>query len=267
MQDRQSVEPRHLLLHYHLFKNGGSTVDAVLQRHFGDAWIGVEGDRPWSVLPAEAWTGLLDEQPGLRAISSHQARMPPPALPGVRFHVLFFLRHPIDRAGSVYAFERRQASDSPGARAARSMAFAEYVDWRLHEGHGGVICNFQTVYLGWPGGEAAATATADDALDNAIACVRAAPFFGLVERFDASLARMHDWLAPYFGDIDVRHAAVNRSEGRAASLDERLAAIRQELGPRRYQALLDANALDLALHEAALDRFDESDDATRIPPA
>lgn len=259
--------PRQVLVHYHLFKNGGSTVDAVLRRHFGKGWAGVEGERPWSVLAASALAGLLDADPGIKAISSHQARMPPPTVPGVVFHSLFFLRHPIDRAGSVYAFERRQSSDAPGARAARTMDFAEYIDWRLHEGDGGVICNFQAVHLGWPEGEAGTRTTADDALVNAVALVRQAPFFGLVEKFDASLARMKAWLAPHFGDIDVRQDAVNRSEGRAASLDERLAAIRRELGPRRYQALLDANRLDLALHEAALARFEATEPMAMCEPA
>lgn len=252
------MAPRHVLVHYHLFKNGGSTVDAVLERHFGKAWTALEGDQAWSVLDPSAVAALLEGDPALQAISSHQARMPPPAIPGVVFHSLFFLRHPIDRAGSVYSFERRQSADSPGARAARTMDFADYIDWRLDEGDGGVVCNFQTVYLGWPDGEAATRATADDALANAMRLVRQAPFLGLVEAFDASLARMKTWLAPHFGDIDVRQDALNRSEGREATLDERLASLQRELGPRRYEALCDANRLDLALHAAARARFDES---------
>jgi hypothetical protein len=30
---------RTIILHYHLFKNAGTSVDAILKRNFGDKWV------------------------------------------------------------------------------------------------------------------------------------------------------------------------------------------------------------------------------------
>jgi hypothetical protein len=37
---------RTLLFHFHVFKNGGSTLDAALKKNFGDRWIAIEGPDP-----------------------------------------------------------------------------------------------------------------------------------------------------------------------------------------------------------------------------
>ncbi|MHC4588862.1 MAG: hypothetical protein ACYTAQ_05875 [Planctomycetota bacterium] len=60
------------------------------------------------------------ERPDVIAFSSHQARFPVPTDDAVEFHPIIFLRHPITRVASVYAFERRQRKDTPGAVKART---------------------------------------------------------------------------------------------------------------------------------------------------
>jgi hypothetical protein len=248
---------RHIVIHYHLFKNAGTTIDTVLHNHFGDACGAVEGAHPWETLaPAEVAAYAL-ANPALRAISSHQARLPVPEAAGIAFHPVVFLRHPIDRAGSVYAFERLQPPESPslGARIAREQDFAAYVRWRLTPGNGAVIRDFQTTHLSAREADMR-TARATQA-DLADACARldALPFFGLVERFDESLDRMRTWLAPHVGALPARYTVENSSEGRKTTLEERLQEIATALGPDLYQQLLQENALDLRLYEHATRRF------------
>nr|WP_029249710.1 hypothetical protein [Microbulbifer agarilyticus] len=45
---------RKLILHYHLFKNAGSSIDEILKRSFGDSWLAFDLDRASAkILPAE----------------------------------------------------------------------------------------------------------------------------------------------------------------------------------------------------------------------
>lgn len=243
---------RDVLVHYHLFKNAGSSVDAILARHFGASWAKLDAAQPWARVHDSELAELLTARPLLRAISSHQARPPGPGGGGLRIHPLLFLRHPIDRVGSVYEFERRMPREaSPGAAMANDLGFADYVDWRMQDGDGGTICNFQTLFLGWREGDTSSGAAARRARD----LVLTLPGIGLVEQFEPSIARISAALEPVFGVLPKLPAAVNRASNRSAGLQDRIESIRASLGASRYQRLCDSNALDLELHALATARF------------
>lgn len=245
---------RFVIVHYHLYKNAGSTIDSILDANFPPEERGhLEGPYPWSTVSPSELLQFTLANPRLRAISSHQARLPLPEHPDVKFLPIFFLRHPIDRVGSVYSFERRQPADSisPSTKVARTAGLASFVEWLVGREGTGVCRNFQVIHLSTdkrdvPEGRA----TLDDCR-HAISNLTKLPFFGLVEAFDESLARMQDYLAPYVGRLDMASGAVNVTPGRKASLDERIDEIRSQLGPSLYRELLEHNALDLLLYEEA----------------
>src|SRR6185436_4650555 len=167
------------------------------------------------------------------------------------------LRHPIDRAGSVYSFEHRQAMDSPslGVKIAIAQDLAGYVRWRLTEGNGAVIKNFHTVVLaGREKDMRTATASYRD-LEIAKEWLKSVPFFGLVESFDTSLSRMRSYLAQYFGDINPSFVIQNSSPDRKDTMQARLQEIEEMLGPSLYSELIDKNALDIELYNFALELF------------
>lgn len=244
---------RHIVVHYHLFKNAGTTLDAVLKQHFGEACGAIEGAHPWETLAPEDLAAYALANPGVRAISSHQARLPLPEAGGIVFHPVVFLRHPIDRVGSVFEFERRQPPQSPslGARIAREQDFASYVRWRLTPGNGAVIRNFQTTHLSARERDMRTAQAIPSDLEHARDRLAALPFFGLVECFERSLEKMRACLSPYVGDLSTRHTVANSSEGRKATLEERLRDIEAELGSGLYARLQEENALDLDLYRHA----------------
>jgi hypothetical protein len=214
----------------------------------------MEGSNPWDTFSGEPLLKYATERLGLKAISSHQARLPLPDSLEIKFFPLIFLRHPIDRVGSVYSFERRQPKDSPslGAKIARHNDIAGYVKWRLSEGNGCVIKNFQTVHLA--GREKDMRTAIADELDLRLSCDRLdkLPFIGIVEMFEESICRMRRFLAYGFGDIDTSVTVHNKSPERKNSLEERLEDIRNALGKALYEELTSKNSLDLELYKYAV---------------
>lgn len=249
---------RFIIVHYHLYKNAGTTIDDVLARNFPEHERGtLEGEYPWSeISPAE----LLDyalANPGLRVISSHQARLPLPEHPDITFLPILFLRHPIDRFGSVYRFERQQklASPTATAQAARDSSMSAFAEWVVSREANAVCRNFQVLILGAGLREIVESrATPSDYL-GALARLKALPFFGIVEAFDASLRRLQDHLRPYFGEIDVNYQALNVSADLTSTLEARLQNTERELGPLLYRELVECNALDLLLYRDACELF------------
>ena len=111
---------RHVLLHGHMFKNAGTTLDWSLRRSFGAGFYEHRDDAAMREAPDHALAVALRNK-AVVALSSHNLPCPPPVIPGVHFHCVFLLRHPIARILSVYAFERAQQAQTPGALTAKRM--------------------------------------------------------------------------------------------------------------------------------------------------
>jgi hypothetical protein len=247
---------RRIVVHYHIFKNAGTTVDGVFRRALGVEAIGrIEGPHPWNTVANDDLKRFIQERIELRVVSSHQARLPAPEIDGVEIYPVVFLRNPIDRVGSVYEFERRIPANSAslGAAIARQNGLSGYVKWRLQDGNGAVIKNFHVVHLaGRLTDMRTATATEND-FALARARLTALPFFGLVERFEASLSQMARYLHSSIGtDLNSDYQIENRSPGRKTTLNERIDDIRFELGETLYQELIEKNEKDLRLYKTAL---------------
>ncbi len=248
---------RHVILHYHILKNAGTTVRAVLEANFRGKCGDAEGPNPWDTIGEDVILEYAAAHPELKVISTHQGRLPAPVDSLAEFHPVVFLRHPIDRAASVYEFEHREPAESPslGSRVARSNDLTEYVKWRLSDGNGAVIRNFQTVFLAGRERDMRSAIASREDLELALARLRELAFFGIVERFDESLARLKRYLVPHFGDLDIAYTRQNVSPGRQSRLLDRLDEIKSTLGNSLYDELVSKNALDLELYVAAVELF------------
>src|SRR5579863_3650639 len=102
---------RFVILHYHFLKNAGMSVEDMLRRSFGNNCISIDTADRDGEFTTDALVTLLNDQPNLKAISSHQFRYPVPQVRGFMFYDLCFLRDPIDRIRSTYEYFR----DKPGA--------------------------------------------------------------------------------------------------------------------------------------------------------
>ena len=232
-------------VHYHIFKNAGSSVTRALQEVFGDAWSSWEGLSPADAKPAAWVSEFLDSRPDVKAFCTHHGRPPLPAdcVP------IAFLRNPIERSHSVYRFLR--LTNNPDHPHITNQSFAEWIDWALETPYGVVIRDYQTLHLSkasfGPGGVLQARATAAD-LDEARTLIAEWPAIGIVADFEASIAnfneRYREWLpAP----LPSYRENVTRSD--SSSEEERIEEVRRQLGSHLFERLVEANRFDLLLYQ------------------
>ncbi len=175
---------RTIILHYHLFKNAGTSVDAILKRNFGDKWVTREfpptGENNTSMV--EEW---IQETPEAVAYSSHTMMGPIPQIEGVRVISFMLLRDPIERIKSAYRFERTQQADTWGAQLAKEHDFEGYVRARLARAGDRQCRNFQTYRL------ASLVPGAGSELKRAQRALEQLTVVGLVEKFHAAMERLN----------------------------------------------------------------------------
>ncbi len=246
------AEPRPVLLHCHLFKNAGTTLDWSLARQFGDGFTDHRDDDDMR-RGAEYLGPYIERHPGLRALSSHHVRFPLPESADYRLLPLVALRHPIERARSVYDFERRQEADTPGANRAKELSFADYVRWRMEDGVAPTIRNFHCAFLAGRFEQDIGEAEFQDS----VAALANLPLLVIVERYDESMVLLEKSLQPYYGDVDLAYVAQNVTPGREGDLEARVQAIYNELGPELEQHFRESNHWDVRLYEDALAIFNE----------
>jgi hypothetical protein len=237
---------RAVIVHYHFFKNAGTSVDATLKENFGDGWVQRErgSDKP---LLGDDLADAIRGDPNIAVISSHTALMPPPVVPGCTIVPVAFVRHPLDRLRSIYEFERRQDAETPGAVMAKQLDLAGYLEWRLERSSGrdSTARSDQTYRL------AGFRAKNPERLARALARLDELAFVGLVEEFGASIEGLQSVLVRIFPHVRLRPVWENAS-ARQTSLAERLERFREAIPEDLYQRLLAANEDDVALwHEVA----------------
>lgn len=207
MHDSTKTISRHVVLHYHLFKNAGTSVDRVLKANFSDRWVTREfsmagGNNTEQV---EDW---IRETPDAVAYSTHTAVGPLPNVAGVEVIPLVMLRDPIARICSAYRFERHQDADTLGANLAKEHDFAGYVRARLERKNDRQCRDFHVSRLATmrPGPE--------DEMDRAIEALdllMQEGVVGLVDDFAGTIERLQWRLRPSFPYFKADSVRANTS--------------------------------------------------------
>ncbi|GGX70595.1 hypothetical protein GCM10007385_44560 [Tateyamaria omphalii] len=213
---------RTIILHYHLFKNAGTSLDSILKDNFGPAWVTNEfpmagNDNTGQV---EAW---IAQNPSAIAFSSHTMVGPIPSPTGVHVVPVMMLRDPIARIRSAYRFERKQDADTWGAQLAKEHDFEGYVRARLERNGDRQCRNFQTSRL------ASMAPGPEPELERALVAAKQlhmTGMIGLVDGFGDALATLQRRVKPVFPAFEASVTHKNVSSGTSASdtaaLDELL---------------------------------------------
>ena len=225
---------RTIILHYHLFKNAGTSLDQILKRYFQDRWVTAEfpnqgGDN------SDLVTEWIRANPDAVAFSTHTALGPVPVIDGVNVISVMMLRDPIARIRSAYRFERKQQADTWGAELAKEHDLGGYVRARLARPNDRQCRNFQVHRL------ASMIPGEGPELERARTGLRALSQIGLVEDFDRTMGQLADQITDVFPDFTWNSVQANTTKpGQPGEDDPLLTALLRE-----------ANADDLAVLEEA----------------
>jgi hypothetical protein len=232
-----------VMVHYHIFKNGGSTIDYVLDREFGVNFRTLHGPDPTSIMTGSDLRKFLTDHPGLQAVSSHHLRYPTWRDQNSPVIDACMLRHPLDRLSSVYRYLRNRhlVSNDPLCEAARQLSIQSFFAFCLDR-YSSWVQNVQVAWLTFSGGH-------EGNLSYALAELKEINLLGTLDQFDESLSTWEYALAPIFPGISLHYLTQNMTGSPQATLATRLEMLRQICGPGLFNELSAANSSDLELFE------------------
>ena len=102
-------EKRSVIVHYHTFKNSGTSFDELLTANYQDAHLCFDGPFPYTLFNQQELLKVIRRNPNKIAFSSHSIRLPVPTDLEHNAIAALFVRHPMLRIRSVYGFEMRSA--------------------------------------------------------------------------------------------------------------------------------------------------------------
>ena len=241
---------RFVVVHYHIFKNGGTTIERVLEREFPGRFAKIHGPSADATLDAEDLAAFLKDHPGVQAVTSHHLRYP---LPFIRNTVLFdccFLRHPLDRLDSLYSYYRRIDSNDPLCRSAHRQTCGDFVRQLLNQSPE-QVSNVQVTHIANRGAFRRPANHAD--LERAIETVRNMALPGVVEIFRESMVAAEYFMRPAFPSIRLGSPPMNVSRRVLPGAVERERRLIQRWGRNVYEDLTRMNDLDIKLFDSAAD--------------
>lgn len=238
-----------LLVHYHIFKNAGTSFEWALHQVFGDGFRSFDKETPRGFVSAEDLADLAVGHPDLRAVSSHQAAPPGPRIAGRRVLTSILIRDPIARVRSIYAFERSQQASTTGAIKAKELSFRQYVDWRLQTSPA-MLCNYQ-VHFCTRAKHGAGGRPDRERLAEAIANLDAVDVVGTVARYDEWISLAESVLAGAFPGLTLPSAHRNVTSAGKLPEAEILQRLVAELGKEAARYLVQNNKLDMCLYQVA----------------
>ncbi|WP_158218053.1 sulfotransferase family 2 domain-containing protein [Marinibacterium profundimaris] len=227
---------RTVVLHYHLFKNAGTSLDQILRRNFGPRWVTREF--PMSEDNSAELAEWIRSEPGAVAFSTHTAMGPVPRIEGVNIVSVMLLRDPVARIRSAYRFERKQDADTWGAELAKQHDLEGYVRARLERVNDRQCRNFQTHRL--------ASMVPGDApeLDRARAGLRQLSVVGLVEAFEDAVSDLAGAIRPAYPDFEWKTVRANTTTAAPpTSEDARIDTLMAEANADDRALLAEARAL------------------------
>lgn len=224
---------RDITVFVHIPKNGGKTVDYVLRHGFGHGLL-ITGNTTDGVFYTDSQVRqIINDHAHMVAISSHAVRAHMPVMEGVTYRYLTFLRHPVERALSLYFHEQRRT------RAARvdhcsHLPFPEYFEERIKIDS--AVTNGQAYHISGRTDLAKTTALWEGYTTVA-----------MLERFDESLILVHRTLG-----LPLRRLTYVRQ-----NVSKNFSA-KEYLSPIVYDRVAEMNAIDMQLYDQFVARHERN---------
>lgn len=241
---------RFVIIHHHIFKNAGSTLDFVLHKNFGGNFSTYDLSNADGNITQERFLRFVDENKKIEAISSHHFHTKQFEYDRYVFFDMIFLRHPLDRLRAIFDFyQKSEINDDQLSQFAKDSSLREFIDYlvrfkphQINNVQVNLLANLG-VYVRPPN---------NNDLNVAKRRLSKVSCLGVLCLFDEALVAMEYFLRPAFGGLDLSYESKNisqRMEG--VDIQFRLEIFKEECGELLYEQLLLMNKLDLKLYEKA----------------
>ncbi|BBL75937.1 sulfotransferase family 2 domain-containing protein [Methylomagnum ishizawai] len=248
---------RKVILHYHIFKNAGTSVDRMLEQSYGNCWLNYDKSESGEKISAFEMEAFILDHPDVVAFSSHQVVPPLPSSKFLKVFPIIVLRHPIDRAYSAYLFEwqKQQGNGIPIGK------FSDYVAEKFQFFRKNAIEDFQTFHLA---NQDYCNTSAflseglrkdEEALKSARQFIAQVGYFGIVDCYAESLKLFKKVLFADFPDLIFNEYHENMLQDKELTICDKVSYIRGLLDETSYTSLVMRNQLDLRLYEYSLGLF------------
>jgi len=247
---------RNIILHSHIFKNAGTTLDHTLEKNFDKSFTDHRDDSNIVNGKQKYLDEYLNKNENIQAFSSHSIHFKAQDNNKHSFHQIYFLRHPIERIKSVYTFEQKQPAEaSVGAKMAKELNFPEYVKWRMGDNVAATIRNCHTNFLS---GDGPNPSNLDKKFELAKQNLLQLPLIGIVDRYDETMVVFEEYLKEFFPNIDLSYVRKNVTDtSKDLSVEDKANKLLQSLDKDLQQLVLEKNAYDLELYKLANELLDE----------
>lgn len=237
------MSDKNVMLHCHIFKNAGSTLDWALKRSFNQGFFDHREDQKMLKEGIKYLDEFLYARPEIFALSSHHMPFEPEH--SKHYWWLVLLREPLRRVRSVYDFEVKQRPiASLGSKMAKKLNLSEYINWRIQSDVPTVIKNFHVRYL--------SNATNPSIKVDEVYLEKALQrlslnnvLVGTVEHFDESMVLFEDSLRKVFPGVDLSYVRQNVGRHKLGDPLDFL----DHINPDVRELLIVNNQLDMKLYD------------------
>jgi hypothetical protein len=248
---------RHVLCHYHIYKNAGTSFDRILADSFGERHLSFDGPFPFFIIDQEQLDRIIQRKREALAFSSHQIQLPAPVSRDYRVVPVVFLRDPMLRIASVYRFKRAGRDGTLTAKMAGDLTLGGWIAAALDHPEEIVhVSNAQTRLLSARARARAEVRRAPDRMEYDLRVAKenlaAAGFVGRTEHFACDVRTLSDRIARFGLRLRTDGAArLNATAPDHVAPEAAREAMRSEIGEQLWDRLIAANEQDIALRAEA----------------
>lgn len=245
---------RTIICHYHIYKNSGTSFDALLTENYGDRHLCFDGPFPFFSIDQQQLIRIITSRSNVIAFSSHQIRLPIPVSLDFLVLPVVFVRHPLLRIQSIYQFKRKAFDGTVTSQAAQEKSFDAWISHCFaDEQEVTNISNAQTYFLGAVYRQESLSRTTPYGIEydrhQAIRNLQNVRLLARTEHFYDDVSRFPEILQQYGLAFDCKQMKPHNTTSTDLNkpIEERLEILRTSLSKKNYQKLLNANAQDIFL--------------------
>ena len=247
------TEKKPLLVHFHIMKNAGGTVEWILEKNFGKNFAMTQYEiSKEKTFPLTVLLDYLGQSSEIKAFSSQMIRYPLPSSPLYDFLPIIFIRHPIDRAFSLYYFFKRKEGNAQGSLQEKKLNLSEFIQWVLYKSnYPRLIKNGHLQFL-----SDKTLNSRDERIESAIERIKNCPFLGVVDRFDESMVIAEENLGKYFKNLDLAYVKQHIANNRSDRISDRIETEKRMVAKDIMEDLIKKNEIDFKLYSIGNNELD-----------